>query len=211
MTGSIKRSKQPYLIGVAGGSGSGKTFFAKELQRRLPGACEIVYQDSFYIDQSSKFDFDGGSVNFDHPDAVDFALLKRSLERLKQGLPADIPVYDFASHTRRRETVRIQPAPLVLVDGILIFHVEGVRGLFDELVFFDTPEELRFQRRLERDIKERGRTAEGVRQQFYRQVKPMHDQFVEPSKKFASTVVGEPGDLSQLIESFARRLPNHES
>lgn len=207
MTGSTKPSNTPYLIGVAGGSGSGKTYFARELQRWLGKPnCEIVYQDNFYIDQSAKFDFDGGSVNFDHPDSIDFKLLAEKLKILKSGKPADIPIYDFATHKRKKETLKVHPVPVILIDGILIFHPVEVRHVLDELVFFDTPEDLRFKRRLERDVKERGRTPTGVRNQFYSQVKPMHDQFVEPTKRFAGTVVKDVGEFDGAIQAFLNRL-----
>ncbi len=189
MTDFTKQNK-PILIGVAGGSGSGKTFFASDLIKRLgPQHTSLVLQDNFYIDQSSKFDFDGGSVNFDHPDSIDFSLLALHLKILKSGQATEIPTYDFTTHKRKKETLLINPAPIILVDGILILHISEVRDLFDETIFFDTAESLRFARRLERDVAERGRTADGVFEQFHRQVKPMHDQFVQPSMKFAQLVV----------------------
>ncbi|MGE3263032.1 MAG: uridine kinase [Bacteriovoracia bacterium] len=206
VTGSTKPSK-PFLLGVAGGSGSGKTFFARALRERLgPHACEIIYQDNFYFDQSKRFDFDGGSVNFDHPDAIDFARLALSLRTLKSGQATEIPIYDFKTHSRSPSTLRVEPLRVIVTDGILIFHSSEVRALFDELVFFDTPEELRFMRRLERDVAERGRTPEGVKNQFYKQVKPMHDQFVAPSKEFAHHVVMDIGGCDQALESYCERL-----
>lgn len=206
VTDSIRQS-EPYIIGIAGGSGSGKTFFAEALHREL-GAnfCEIICQDSFYIDQSSRFDFDGGSVNFDHPDSIDFDLLAKSLGELKSRRAAEIPVYDFKSHARKSESVRVEPKPVILVDGILIFHAGQVRVLFDDLVFFDTSESLRFRRRLERDVQQRGRTAEGVRNQFLKQVKPMHDAFVEPSKCFAKVTVREANDYQSVLADYCVRL-----
>ncbi|MFZ3228984.1 MAG: uridine kinase [Pseudobdellovibrio sp.] len=181
---------KPFFLGVAGGSGSGKTYFARNLQQQLGiEKCEIIYQDNFYIDQSKRFDFDGGSVNFDHPSSIDFSLLATHIHVLKAGFSTEIPVYDFVTHSRKAETICIRPKAIVIVDGILISHAEEVRFLFDELIFFDTPEDLRFQRRLERDVKERGRDPAGVHNQFYKQVKPMHDEFVEPSKKYANTVI----------------------
>lgn len=206
MTGSIKRSKS-FILGVTGGSGSGKTYFAKALHRALgESACEIVYQDNFYIDQSHRFDFDGGSVNFDHPDSLDFKCLAECLRDLRSGHPTEIPLYDFKTHKRQAERLRVDPKPVIIVDGILIAHADELKGLFDDLIFFDTPEELRYQRRLHRDVHERGRTPEGVQNQFFSQVKPMHDEFVEPSKAFARKVVKDLGHFTELLGEYTARL-----
>jgi uridine kinase len=221
VTGSIKPNKSkpnrkmPFILGVAGGSGSGKTFFAQALQKQLnlelrsedgSDCCALVYQDNFYIDQSKNFDFDGGSVNFDHPSSIDFPLLAEHLAQLKTGVAVQIPIYDFVTHSRKSETIPIEPRPVIIVDGILIFHADRVRMQFDDLVFFDTPEDLRFQRRLERDVQERGREPEGVRNQFFRQVKPMHDQFVEPSKAFAKTIVKDTGQFGGILQHYCESL-----
>lgn len=211
MTGSTKLSSRqlPQIIGIAGGSGSGKTYFAKALKEELnkkKQICEIIYQDSYYIDQSAKFDFDGGSVNFDHPSSLDFDLLAEHLLLLKAGQAVEVPIYDFVTHSRKRETDKVSPLPIILVDGILIFSPSNLRELFDERVFFETPESLRFQRRLERDVVERGRKEEGVRQQFARQVKPMHDQFVEPTKLFADTIVRDVGEFDSILKQFISKL-----
>lgn len=203
---STKQSNKPYIIGVAGGSGSGKTYFARALCNFLRDKVDIIYQDNFYHDQSKKFDFDGGSVNFDHPESIDFDLLGKQIALLKQGQGVNIPIYDFATHSRLLKTLHIEPKPIIIVDGILIFHAEQVRKHFDDMVFFDTPEELRFSRRLERDVKERGRTPEGVRNQFMKQVKPMHDQFVEPSKQFANTVVKEVSEYESVFTEYCNKL-----
>lgn len=197
----------PYVIGVAGGSGSGKTFFARELQRILGDEhCTIIYQDNYYIDQSHRFDGDGGSVNFDHPDSLDFGLLAQGLGELKKGKSIKVPLYEFSNHTRKQETIECHPKKIILVDGILILDSSVVRAQLDEAVFFDTPEELRFKRRLDRDVSERGRTVEGVKKQFELQVKPMHDQFVEPSKMYAQTIVKDFGDYHGAIEFFTKKL-----
>lgn len=206
-TGFIKRNNGVHLVGVAGGSGSGKTYFAAALCQRLgPQRCAIVYQDSFYFDQSARFDFDGGAVNFDHPDSIDFELLAAKLTQLKNGEAADLPIYDFKTHSRKRETERMESRPIILVDGILIFHSARVRALFDDLVFFDTDESLRYQRRMNRDVNERGRTHEGVQNQFLRQVKPMHDAYVEPSKVFARTTIQEIGEFDSILERYCQKL-----
>lgn len=201
---------RPHIIGVAGGSGSGKTHFAKELQKALGDEhCMILYQDNYYIDQSAKFDGDGGAVNFDHPESLDFSLLAKGLRRLKAGEPIDVPIYDFVTHSRKKEVLLGAPKPVILVDGILILHSTEVRAVLDEAVFFDTPEALRFKRRLDRDIHERGRTAEGVKKQFELQVRPMHDQFVEPSKIHAHTVIKDLGDYGAALAAFIQRLARH--
>jgi len=202
VTDFTKPSK-PYLVGVSGGSGSGKTYFAQTILKALGIAvCEIVPQDNFYIDQSACFESDGGSVNFDHPDSIDSELLATCLRSLKQGVAVDIPKYDFATHKREAATLKIESLPVVITDGILIFHFPEVRAVFDELIYFDTPEDLRFRRRLERDVRERGRTQDGVRTQFINQVKPMHDQFVEPSKRYATTIIDDPLSMVGAVARF---------
>ncbi|MBU6155008.1 MAG: uridine kinase, partial [Bdellovibrionales bacterium] len=158
------RPNKPYILGIAGGSGSGKTYFARALTDALgPGNSTLIYQDNFYIDQSHRFDHDGGSVNFDHPESLDFALLAQCLSELRAGKSTHIPVYDFVTHTRAVDSLSASPTPIIIVDGILIFHPEPVRSQFDRMIFFDTPEQLRFERRMKRDVEERGRTPEGVR------------------------------------------------
>ena len=137
----VSQTTKPFLLGVSGGSGSGKTFFSENLVRQLTkcyseNICEIVYQDNFYIDQSQRFDSDGGSVNFDHPDSIDFLLLAEHLKILKAGNATEIPTYDFVSHKRKKETIKILPKTVIIVDGILIFHPENIRSLFDDLIFF---------------------------------------------------------------------------
>lgn len=205
MTDSIRRNKT-FILGVAGGSGSGKTYFAQALKDALGDAATIVYQDNFYIDQSHRFDHDGGAVNFDHPESLELSLLAKCLGELRQGQGTRIPRYDFKTHRREREELYVPPTAVIIVDGILIFHPEDLRSQFDEMVFFDTPEELRYERRLERDVNERGRTPEGVRAQFLKQVKPMHDEFVAPSKAHAHVVVRDLGDYHEHFVAYRDRL-----
>lgn len=197
--------KPPTLIAVSGGSGSGKTYFARALASRLGSAnCEIILQDDFYHDQSAKFDFDGGSVNFDHPDAFDFESLEEVLTQLKLGQRALMPQYDFKTHSRIRGGHWVEPKSVLIVDGILVLHHPKVRTLFNESIFFRTPEELRYQRRLERDVRERGRTPEGVYAQFMNQVKPMHDQYVEPCAAFATRIINNSEDYDQVLEEMTK-------
>lgn len=197
------------IIGVAGGSGSGKTTFARALAEKLgPELSFVLYQDNYYKDQSAKFDFDGGSVNFDHPDAIDFELLAEHIKILKAGDAINIPIYDFATHSRKKESIHQTPKKVVIIDGILIFSQKIVCDLMDVKVFVQTPEEIRFQRRLERDVEERGRTPEGVKNQFEKQVKPMHDMFVEPSQEHAHIVASGtcPIDFKDNLEKICADL-----
>jgi uridine kinase len=180
----------PFILGVSGGSGSGKTTLA-EMIHSLAGheLSTLLYQDSYYIDQSAKFDRDGGSVNFDHPSSIEFSLLAMHLGRLRMGREIKMPIYDFSQHKRIDRTVNVEPKALMIVDGILILNDFEVRSQLDLSVFVTCSEAVRFERRLERDTHERGRTPEGVRTQWNAQVKPMHDEFVEPSRKHAGIVV----------------------
>jgi len=198
------RAGRRLLIGVAGGSGSGKTTLAHHLVQTFGDELScLVMQDSFYIDQSARFDGDGGSVNFDHPSSLDFELLEAQLRALRAGQPVEVPHYDFATHRRLASTTPLASRALIVVDGTLILDAPGVRPLFDVAVFVECPEEVRFARRLERDVRERGRTPDGVHRQFHRQVKPMHDAWVEPSKVHADVRVG---GLEPIAASMQRVL-----
>lgn len=187
------------IIAVAGGSGSGKTTLAKKLLKALVSeGCVILGQDSYYFDQSKKFDKDGGAVNFDHPNALDFSLMAKHIEILRDGKSVEIPIYDFATHSRSSKRETIKNCPYILVDGTLVLSQTLLLPLFDESIFLEVDEDTRFQRRLKRDVEERGRTPEGVRDQFYKQVKAMHDEFVEPSKHSASLLLSHQPVGSQL-------------
>lgn len=191
------------IIGIAGGSGSGKTTFALLLQDLMGGdRCAILRQDSYYRDQSREFDRDGGSVNFDHPSAIDFALLSNHLAELKAGRAIEVPVYDFECHRRSTGTETLSPCPFIVVEGILILSHSVLRDSFDMKVFIDAPEEVRFARRLARDARERGRDPAGVKQQFLAQVKPMHDQFVEPSRQYADKVYSGEGAMDSSLRDL---------
>jgi uridine kinase len=186
------------IIGVSGGSGSGKTTFARLLAQARAG-CVILSQDHYYIDQSAHFRGDGENVNFDHPDAIDFPLLAQHLAMLKQGAAVEVPNYDFVTHTRKRETEHFKPYPVIVLDGTLILSQPAIREHLDASIFIDAPEAIRLERRIHRDTTERGRTLEGIMKQFTRQVKPMHDQFVEPSKTHANHVISG-------VEAFENRM-----
>lgn len=193
-------SKAPLIIGIAGGSCSGKTTFLRKLAAHFGDQkSTVIWQDNYYIDQSSKFDKDGGAVNFDHPSAIDFEYLADQLIDLKEGKTINCPTYDFATHTRTEKTIPISPRSIILVDGILIFHLERLRNLFDHRIYISAPEEVRFDRRLKRDTTERGRTAQGVKDQFFGQVAPMHNEYVHPTKEFSDRVINQ-DELDAALE-----------
>lgn len=179
------------IVGICGGSGSGKTTFARSLNNFFGDNSEILYQDNYYKDQSAKFDYDGGSVNFDHPNAIDFELLSYHTKVLKEGGAIDLPHYDFATHSRSVETTQFSSRKIIFVDGILIFTHPELLNHFDFKLFTDCDVKTRFERRLKRDVEERGRTREGVVAQFNKQVAPMHNQFVEPTKTHACDIINE--------------------
>lgn len=194
---------QVTVIAVAGGSGSGKTTFARRFFELMGNSsCLVLSQDSYYIDQSARFTEDGGEVNFDHPSSLDFELLARHLRELKSGESVRVPRYDFATHTRSQSGEPVMPRPVVVVDGTLVLSQEVLLPLFDWSVFLQVPDELRFERRLKRDMAERGRTRAGVQAQWDNHVAPMYRAFVAPSACNATFVAGD----GESIESCLERL-----
>ncbi|MEP5485972.1 MAG: uridine kinase [Parasphingorhabdus sp.] len=179
----------PQAVGISGGSCSGKSTFATKIFDRLgPAQCVILPQDDYFFGLGDAPEGKGGP-NFDHPDAVDFDQLCKQLAQLKDGQAIDRPLYDFPTHLPKLETVRTEPRPVILIDGILILQHKPLRALLDFSIFVECDSETRFARRLERDVRERGRTAQSVHEQFANQVGPMHDLYVEPSKAHANIVV----------------------
>jgi uridine kinase len=197
----------PLVIGIAGGSGSGKTTLAYLVRDRV-GPERIAYlpHDAYYKDLSDLPLNQRMAVNFDHPDSLDTALLTQHILQLKAGLPVDLPIYDFKNHTRTDRIERIEPRPVIMVEGILIFGDSDLRKLLDVKIFVDTDSDIRFIRRLERDIQERGRTTEMVVHQYLSTVRPMHLEFVEPSKRYADVIVPEGGLNTVAMEMVAARL-----
>jgi len=178
------------VIGISGGSGSGKTTFAQKLLKVIGAErAAILSQDYYYIDQSATFRKDPSKVNFDHPESIEFDLMAEQLRILKAGKAIQCPQYDFVTHARKKHTLEVQPKPVILIEGILVFYPTELLKEIDFSFFMEAPEELRLQRRIDRDQKERGRSPEETRDQFFRQVKPMHDEFIEPTKLLASYVV----------------------
>ncbi|MFQ6101225.1 MAG: uridine kinase [Anaerolineae bacterium] len=198
---------RPIVIGVAGGTGSGKTTVAHEILRRV-GAEHITYipHDAYYRDLSHLPPHQRTQVNFDHPDSLETNLLVEHLKELRAGRAVEIPIYDFTSHTRTQQTRRVEPAPVILVEGILVFSEPELRELFDVKLYVDTDADVRFIRRLHRDIEERGRSAESVCEQYLSTVRPMHLEFVEPSKRYADVIIPEGGFNEVAIEMVAARV-----
>jgi len=204
----------PLVIGVAGGTGSGKTTVAEEIVRRV-GSDEIVsvHQDRYYRDLSHIDIHRRALHNFDHPDAIEEALLVSHLVLLTSGRPAPLPVYDFANHIRTDEVHVVEPRPVVLVEGILILAVAAVRKLIDVKLFVDTDSDIRLIRRLSRDLSQRGRTVQSVMDQWRETVRPMHLEFVEPSRRYADLIIPEGGFNTVALDLVISRIEEvlHES
>jgi uridine kinase len=195
------------FIGICGGTGSGKTTFARKIIETVGQESVIlIEQDSYYRNLVDMPLDERHHANFDHPDAIDSDLLVNHLKRLKSGLAVEMPIYDFKSHTRSIETIRLEPRPVVILEGILIFAEPRILGLLDVKVFVDTPDDIRFIRRLQRDIIERGRTAESVIAQYYATVRPMHFEFVEPSKRHADIIIPESGNPEIGIDFISSKV-----
>ncbi|MBC7931412.1 MAG: uridine kinase [Rubrivivax sp.] len=195
------------IIGICGGTGSGKTTVANRILESV-SKDEVVFlqQDSYYHDiDRMPLDF-RQKINFDHPDAIDNDLLVKHLRALKRGEPAEIPIYDFKTHSRRVETLHIKPQPIIIIEGILIFAEQRLLDEMDIKVYVDTPDDIRFIRRLRRDIAERGRTAESVIEQYLATVRPMHMQFVEASKRYADVIIPEGGHNLVSIQLLSGRI-----
>ncbi len=196
----------PVLIGIAGGSGSGKTSFAEKLSARLgPERCVTIAQDSYYKDGSGLDAAARAAINYDHPDAFDTSLLLQDLRDLKASRPVPHLTYDHASYSRRVLPDAVAPKPMILLEGILILAEEPLRRLMDIRLFIDTDADVRILRRLRRDLKERGRSFESVEGQYLGSVRPMHLEFVEPSKRYADLIVPEGAENQVALEAVLAR------
>lgn len=195
------------FIGIAGGTGSGKTTIAQQIYRALPeGTCAMLDHDAYYRDLAHLPFEQRAETNFDHPDALENELLVEHLEALRRGETIDKPVYDFATHTRSADVVRIEPSPVVVLEGILVLADPALRRLLDVKLFVDTDADVRLMRRIRRDMSERGRTFDEIRAQYYRTVRPMHLAFVEPSRRNADLIVPEGGDNRVAVGMLVRAI-----
>ena len=203
----MQNDTTPIVIGIAGGTGAGKTTVAQEILERV-GAKNIslLPHDAYYKDLTGLSQAQRVLVNFDHPNSLDTELLIEHVKLLRSGMPIQLPVYDFKTHSRTSNTITIQPQPVILVEGILIFAEPKLRELFDVKIYVDTDPDIRFIRRLERDITERGRTSISVIQQYLTTVRPMHLEFVEPSKRYADVIIPEGGLNTVAMDMVVARL-----
>ena len=201
------KSESKLTIGVAGGSGSGKTTVARVILDRV-GAENIVYleHDAYYKDLTKLSDSQRANVNFDHPNSLETSLMIEHVRKLQNDESVEVPVYDFTTHSRTEKTIHLEPRPIILVEGILIFAEPELRPMFDVKLFVDTDPDIRFIRRLSRDISERGRTTENVMKQYQSTVRPMHLEFVEPSKRYADVIIPEGGFNTVAMDMVIARI-----
>lgn len=198
------------IIGVAGGSGSGKTTIARKLLETFEAQdAVLVEQDAYYKELHIESIEERAKMNFDHPDAIEFELLREQLLSLVEGKEIERPIYDFSTHMRKEETIRIKPSKIIIVEGILIFAVPEIRELFDVKIFADTDADEMLIRRMERDIKERGRTFESIRDQYLSTVKPMYLEFAEPSKRYADVIIPRGGENKVAINMVIAKMKRY--
>jgi uridine kinase len=198
---------RPLVVGIAGGTGSGKTTVANKLAAALPaGRCVTLDHDAYYRDQSHLPLAQRAVINYDHPDALDTGLLVDHLRALRDRRAVDVPIYDFATHTRSARTRLVEPAAVIVVEGILVFTDAALRGELDIKIFVDTDPDIRLMRRIRRDLEHRGRSFQSVRDQYYATVRPMHIEHVEPSKRWADLIVPEGGDNRVALDVLLGRL-----
>lgn len=199
--------KRPILIGITGGTGSGKSTIAKEIYNKFGEDCiAMIEQDSYYKDQSHLSMEERVKTNYDHPNAFDTQLLIEHLDTLLKKQAIDKPVYDFESHNRKKETIRIEPREIVIVEGILVLEDEEIRNLLDIKLYVDTDADVRIIRRILRDINERGRTVDSVINQYLNVVRPMHMQFIEPTKRYADIIIPEGGHNKVAIDIIVANI-----
>jgi uridine kinase len=205
----VAPERRPVVLGVAGGSGSGKSTVVREIRRLLgPGATAVLAHDAYYRDLSHLPRAQRATVNFDHPESLETELMVEHVSALLDGREVELPVYDFPNHSRSSAVERRRPAPVVLLDGILVLADARLRGLMDLRVFVDTAADLRLLRRLRRDMRDRGRSAESVIEQYERTVRPMHREFVEPSKRHADLLVPEGGHNRVAVDLVVAKVRN---
>ena len=198
--------KKPIVVGIAGGTGSGKSTITSSLKEKLKDSVVVIEQDSYYKDQSSLPFEERIKTNYDHPFAFDNDLLVEHVLSLKEQKSIEKPIYDFETHNRKKETILVEPCDVIIVEGILILYEEAVRDLLDIKIFVDTDSDVRIIRRILRDTKERGRSLESILTQYQNTVKPMHEEFIEPSKKHADIIIPRGGENAPAIKMLVQHL-----
>ncbi len=189
-----------FIIGIAGGSGSGKTTFAKKIITHVSDHISILHMDSYYLAKQPPHNVtNSGKPNYDHPDAFDWELLFSHLKELKENRSIESPIYDFKTSSRMPETKKLGPSKIILFEGIFTLFKEEIRNILDILCFLQVDSDIRFTRRLHRDVSERGRTLDSVISQYYETVRPMYQQFLDPQKQYAHFIVGEETDVASTI------------
>ena len=201
--------KDILVIGIAGGTGSGKTTLMKNLIERFSGDVTVISHDNYYKRHDELPYEQRCKLNYDEPAALETDLMAKHLDRLRHGQAIACPVYDFTVHNRSDETITIQPKPVIIVEGILIFENEALRNLMDIRIFVDTDADVRLCRRIIRDVNQRGRTLESVLEQYQQTVKPMHEKYVEPSKRFAHVIIPEGGKNLVALDMVMGRIARH--
>src|ERR1044071_3896382 len=197
----------PVIIGIAGGTGSGKTTVARAIYDRVGSdRIEWISHDSYYRNFEGLSPEERHHINFDHPDSLETELLARHLDVLAKGSSVEVPTYDFSTHSRKSDTVRVEPRRGIIVEGILVLAEPELRKRINIKLFVDTPSDIRFMRRLVRDIKSRGRSMESVIEQYMTTVRPMHEEFVEPSKRYADLIIPEGGENQVALDAIVSRV-----
>ena len=201
---------KPYIIGIAGGSGSGKSTFAERIKNEFPNYVSLISCDNYYLPHNDLTLEERAHLNYDAPEALEFELMVSHLEQLKNGQAATCPVYDFTRHTRSDRVTEIKPNPIILIDGILIFHDEALRNCMDLKIYVETDADERILRRARRDMIERGRDFDGVIEQYLTTVKPMHKNYVEPTKVFADIILngGKNEQAFMLVKTQIEQILN---
>lgn len=196
------------IIGIAGGTASGKTTLARKVYEASQnyGSVVVIKLDDYYKELSGLTYEERTKINYDHPDSYDSSLIVKHINDLKNGISIEKPCYDFVTHNRSKETVLVKPANVIIIEGIMIFAIPELKDMFDIKIFVDTPDDIRLIRRMSRDIKERGRTIDSIVNQYLTTVRPMHLSFVEPSKKYADIIVPEGGNNSIAIDFITTKI-----
>ena len=201
------------IIGIAGGTGSGKTTVVKHIAKALPPHCvAVVPLDSYYNDTTSLTEEERKAINFDHPDAFDWKLLTEQIRQLKNGEAIEQPTYSYIESNRQKETVHVEPKPVIIIEGIMTLHYKRLRDMLDLKIFVDTDSDVRLIRNIRRDVVERGRTVDMVLDRYEKVLKPMHEQFIEPTKKFADLIIpwgGENKTGIHILKTYIEGIVTH--